>query len=381
VTGTRAGAGLRRTAVLLGTCLAVLLGSALPAAADPAGPTHYRSTVTAVEADGGAVPFELEVLGGDAFLVVRVEPGHEVEVPGYEGEPYVRIGPDGTVEVNQRSPSRWINEDRYETQPEGVPPDVGVDAPPRWEAVADGGEYAWHDHRIHWMSPSLPRQVDPSARAAQPVFDWDLPVLVDGAEATVTGELVWWPGPAPAITVALVVLAVAGGVALAWWRPRWVPLGVVVSAVVTLGVGLAKNAGLPPGADGEPFLVVLPLLTLGLVVAGVVVAGRDRAGSRDGAVVGRVGGVPRGRLIVAAAGLPLVVWGVVQAGALTRPLVPGPLPTGVVRAVVVGALAVGLAGFVTAARALVTATALAPSADAPEPDATAPEEEPHGIGQ
>ena len=33
---------------------------------------------------------------------------------------------------------------------------AGPDAEPEWEQIADGGTYAWHDHRVHWMDDSSP---------------------------------------------------------------------------------------------------------------------------------------------------------------------------------------------------------------------------------
>jgi hypothetical protein len=339
---------LARLAVVVSAAL-VAIAPATPAAADPAGPTHYDSRITGVATEVGptadGAPVRFEVLGGDAFLVVEVDHGVEVEVPGYEGEPYVRVAADGTVEVNQRSPSRWLNDARYGAEEVEVPPDADPAAPPRWEPVASDGEYAWHDHRIHWMSPSLPRQVDPAADEPQPVADWEVPVVVDGEAWTVTGELWWLPGPTPASPVALTVLAAAAGVALALLRPGAVSGVVAASGVVALAVGAAKNLGLPAGADGEPFLVVLPVLALALVALGGVVGRRDA-------------GTVRGRLVAAAGGLPLAVWAFVQAGALTRPVVPGPLSTGGVRVVVALLVAAGVAGVLVAIRAVLEATAL-----------------------
>jgi hypothetical protein len=352
----------RRGGVLTLLALAVVFGGADPAAADPAGPTHYDSRVTAVEADEGVqgdLPASFEVLGGDAFLVVRADPGAVVEVPGYEGEPYVRIGADGTVEVNQRSPSRWINDERYETSAEGAPGDVAVDAPPRWEVVGSGGQYAWHDHRIHWMAPSLPRQVDPAAGTPQAVQDWTVPVVVDGEPVTVVGELVWLPGPSPLVPALLVLAAIALAAVLAWRAVGAVPVAVAGAAVLALATGASSLIGLPTGADGDLFLLVLPVLALALAAVGLAIARRDArapaAGSPAGAAPGdRV----RGLLIGAAAGLPLLVWAVLQAGALLRPMVPGPWPAGVVRVVVTVVSAAGLAGLLAAGRSALVATAL-----------------------
>ena len=114
---------------------AAALGAPLPAAADSARPTNYRSEVTSIEPPNGGV--SADVVGGDAFLRIEAAPGVTVEVPGYEGEPYVRIGADGTVEVNRNSPSYWVNEDRFGAR--AVPPEL------RWTptGLADGGG-RWH---------------------------------------------------------------------------------------------------------------------------------------------------------------------------------------------------------------------------------------------
>jgi hypothetical protein len=343
-----------RLALLGGVVTALAVLGAGPAAADPAGPTHYEARVT------DPVPgIAADVLGGDAFLVVRVDRGVEVEVPGYEGEPYVRIGPDGTVEVNQRAPTRWVNDDRYETDPDaaGAPPDVAVDAPPRWEVVGTDGEYAWHDHRIHWMSPSLPRQVDPTAGTPQPVFDWEVPVVVDGEPAAIGGELTWLPGPGPLVPGVVAFLGLAiGAVAGGWARGRRVAVVVLAGAVVAGVVGATKALGLPVGADGEPFLLVLPGLAAVAAGAGLVLGARHRS-------------TWRGALVAGAGGLPLLVWVGVQAGALVRPIVPGPLPVAAVRVVLTVVAAAGVAGLVAAGRAALAATSLDGDQHRPAADA------------
>ena len=75
--------------------------------------------------------------------------GKNVVVPGYENEPYLRFLTSGRVEINVNSPAKYLNEERYG----GVKvPRGDAKAKPQWQLVAQGGGYAWHDHRIHWMS-------------------------------------------------------------------------------------------------------------------------------------------------------------------------------------------------------------------------------------
>ena len=70
---------------------------------------------------------EVEVRNYDASSSWSQRRQHEVLIYGYEGEPYARMLADGTVQVNQRSPATYLNEDRYasvegagEGRPEGA---------------------------------------------------------------------------------------------------------------------------------------------------------------------------------------------------------------------------------------------------------------------
>ena len=341
---------LRRRHVVVALLVVVALAlPAGPAFADPAGPTHYRSTVTGVSAaDGGPVPVEIDILGGDAFLVLRAAPGTTVEVPGYEGEPYLRIGPDGAVEVNERSPARWLNDARYGGADVEVPALADADAPPTWVPAASDGEYAWHDHRVHFMSPSLPPGIDPGVDEAQEVLTWEVPLRVDGRDVVVSGQLAWVPGPGPAPSVvALLVLLAAVHLGLLR-RPRWVGPVIAAAAVGALAVGAAGNLGLPAGAEGDLALVVLPIGALVVVAVGEVLGRRHE---------------PARSLLVPAAGLPLAVWGVLQFGALTRPIVPSLLPVVVVRGSVVVVSAVAAAALLVAGRSVLERTRLQPDDD------------------
>jgi len=332
-----------RGALLVGLALALLLPAG-PATADPARPTHYRSSVSAVvdDADRSLAGMTAEVLGGDAYLVLDVTAGEQVEVPGYEGEPYLRFGGDGRVEVNVRSPARWLNDARFGALDVVVPPTADPEAAPEWETVANGGRYAWHDHRIHFMSPTLPGDVDPAARTPQRVFDWQVPLVVDSAPARIEGTLVWLPGPPAAVPLGLAILTLAAGLALGRSGPRARAVGLGAVGLAALTAGVVAAVASPPGADGEPALIVLPAVALG---AGLLARLRPA-------------GAP-GRLRLAdAATIPLLAWGLWSVTVWWRPLTPGPLPVGLGRALVAATLAVGLAGLVALGRSALQAPAL-----------------------
>lgn len=273
------------------TTAVLLVLSSPPALADPVGPSHYESEVVEVDANPAVSErFTVSILG-DTYLVLRLVPGAAAEVPGYDGEPYLRFAADGRVEVNDRSPARWLNDERYGAIDVDLPAVADPDAPPQWRQVADDGVYAWHDHRIHFMSPSLPRHVDPSSPGPQPVFDWEVPLVVDGHDVVVHGRLTWLAGPGPVWPgAAVVAVAVASWAA---WRRR-LPVVVVTctGALVAALVGAGMVLGLPEGADRHIALLALPGLTVGLAVLAGWADRRRASGTADGSTAttdGRTG--------------------------------------------------------------------------------------------
>ncbi|MBN2624071.1 MAG: hypothetical protein JXA83_11905 [Acidimicrobiales bacterium] len=308
--------GRARTATLALTVVASLLAGARPAAADPPAPTDYRSTVTAVDPTTDGV--EAQVVGGDAFLELRVDVGREVLVSGYGDEPYLRFRPDGTVERNRRSEATYLNEDRQG----GVelPADADNEADPEWETVASGGTYAWHDHRIHWMGASRP----PGAEPGDLVQEWAVPMTVDGTAVEVRGELVLAEPTSPLPWFALAVGGLAAVVALGRRRPQpTAGLAVLVAATAALGIGWAEWSAAPAGAGADPLLVAVPLVGVVAALAGVALRGRPAAATAT--------------LAAAAATLG---WAVLRADVLWTPVLPTDVPFALDRAVT--ALALGL---------------------------------------
>lgn len=267
--GCTMGTMVRLPLLLLLTAV-VVLGSAGPAAAHGAGgddATNYRSTVGAVTVAGGGAAREIEgttwrILAGDALLEVEHTGEDELLVAGYEGEPYLRIGPDGVFE-NVQSPAVSLNADRYAAV--DVPAGVDAQAAPRWARVGDGPRWSWHDHRVHWMAATLPPavKVDPSQEVE--VLAWTVPFAVDGEDLEVSGDLRWVPPPprtpwlagAAVVMVAPAALLARGRVG--WSRRRTVLRGAGLAlglAAALLAVRTVDDVFAVPASGGEQALLL-----------------------------------------------------------------------------------------------------------------------------
>ena len=225
---------IRRTAAALLAAVVVLLVSAAPASAhggpggsDPPA-SNYRSTIRSI--DPARDDLRLRVIDAGARLELVNSTGEQVVVLGYDGEPYLRIGPDGVFE-NQRSPATYLNQDRQaQTR---VPPEADADAPPEWRRIDDGPSARWHDHRAHWMGTEPPPSVQADPDRSQTIIEaWEIPLLVGDDEVLVTGDLDYVPGPSGWPWLAAGAAATGVVVALGqtrWWR--WTLVAVAVSLV------------------------------------------------------------------------------------------------------------------------------------------------------
>jgi len=152
---------------------------------------------------------KVQVLNYDDRLLLTNASGRQVLVEGYEKEPYLRFDPGGLVQVNKRSPSYYLNQDRFGKSQ--VPPGARKDAAPLWQTVSQSGRYEWHDHRIHWMSKELPPQVKDKDKPAN-ILNWVVPMKIGNQDARLAGSLSWEPTSSSAPTAAFIAL---GGVAVA----------------------------------------------------------------------------------------------------------------------------------------------------------------------
>ncbi|CCG02020.1 hypothetical protein [Blastococcus saxobsidens] len=212
---------------LLGRLLTVLAG--ILALLGPAGPAaaHVGGEAAGSDFDGRVVALTPELPGvgvrvlqfGDELELVN-DSGTEVLVPGYSGEPYLRIGPEG-VWRNAHSPATYINLDRYGRT--ALPEHADPDATARWEQVSTQPEYVWHDHRTHWMSEDvLPPRVAADPTREHVVSEWVVPLRHGEVEAEIAGVLTWSPPPSPWLVWPLVagLLAVAVTAGLVARTPR-----------------------------------------------------------------------------------------------------------------------------------------------------------------
>lgn len=311
---------------LVAVALALVVVTAGPVAADAAGPSDFRSEVTGLS---GVASGEVtaEIRGGDSFLEITVANGHTVIVDGYEGEPYLRFQPDGTVERNRLSTATYLNDDR---RGEGVavPADAqaaDADTPPEWEPIADGGSYAWHDHRVHWMQDASPNVArgEPVGGAYDP---WRVPLVVDGAAAEVQGILTYEDTVSP-LPYAGVVLLSAG--VLGWFgrgKGLRIPAAVlVVASLAAVATGWSEYGSTPDGG-GNPLLWTLAAAALAAAVGAVALA-RRRAGV----------------VLALASVATLSGWALFRIQALLKPVLPTDLPFALDRTSIALALGVSIA--------------------------------------
>jgi hypothetical protein len=164
---------------------------------------NYRSNVTGVTPN---VPgLSLQVLEFADRLLLTNHTGKTVTVYGYQGEPYARVRSSGTVEVNLDSAAYYLNQSFYGNV--AVPAGArNPEGPPRWTVIDRTGQFEWHDHRIHWMSPLLPPEVKNKSKLTK-IFEWKVPIAVGATKGEITGQLFWTPESSKA-SVAVIVLGV-----------------------------------------------------------------------------------------------------------------------------------------------------------------------------
>ena len=201
----------------------LLAGPAAAHSADAPTATDYRVTVLGVSPPLPGLTVRTIEAGARLELVNHTS--HTIEVLGYSGEPYLRVGPDGVYQ-NDASPATYLNE----TLAGGVAPPstAGSAMPPLWTKLSSTPAVLWHDHRTQVeVRPTVPAGV-----GAQRLLTWSVPLRDGVRDFAVTGTLdlvpppsapTWWAG----------CLLLGAGVAVLGLR------GLRSPSVVSLITGLA----------------------------------------------------------------------------------------------------------------------------------------------
>lgn len=225
-------AAARRLAALLAAVAGLVIVGAAPASAHAGGPepSDWRAVVDSMAPAMPGVDFRLVDLGEQVELANRS--GVPVTVLGYDGEPYLRISPDG-VEQNERSAATYLNRTR---DSRSAVPDTALDpaAPPRWRRVSASPTWRWHDHRTHWMEAELPPSVLDGPGGTVEVSRYQLDFRYGEVPVAVTGRLLWVEPPAPWPWVAGAVVLLGAGIAVGGLR-RWrLAVGILLAALVAV---------------------------------------------------------------------------------------------------------------------------------------------------
>jgi hypothetical protein len=178
----------RATTVAL---LALVALAAVPVAAlAHGGNPNFRSVFHGLSTPLPGV--KVEVIGYDSLYELRSTAKEPVTIYGYDGEPYSRILPDGTVQQNTNSPAVYLNNDEFGTAP--VPAHAHKGAPVVWKTVDKTATITWHDHRMHYIGTGKPPKVTDTHKKTK-IFDYTIPIAEGATKSNITGTL-FWVGPA-----------------------------------------------------------------------------------------------------------------------------------------------------------------------------------------
>jgi hypothetical protein len=346
---------LRRVAIRC-TSLALVLVAAMasPAAAHgtaevPAG--DYSTEVSAV-----APPVEglhARAVDEGVAIELRNESSHEVTVLGYDGEPYLRVGPDGVFR-NERSPATFWNTQANRNTTELPPPSYDATKAPTWHRISDGTVARWRDHRAHYVGGS-------SGGAARVVLAWTIPLRDGDRDISIAGTVRYLPPPSPApylLFAALLAFAlVVAGRTRVWPVVLTGSLAVLVVAAGAQIVGEWGATTLPFASRVGEHVYVFAGVALGIGACTWTITRRSRP--YDATPIALLAGVA----LLLASGLSGIPF-------LAHEVIPTTFPNAFVRILVAVTIGVGLATVVIAATRLRQPFAPRPAANQESSTAT-----------
>ena len=283
------------------TALALVLLGAAPASAHTVsggGATDYTSSIVSVSP---ATPgLSISIIENSSRFELTNRTGQDVTIAGYDGEPYLRVLADGTVQQNRLSPSVGINAVRQASQAV-VPSYANPDAAPEWVTQPGTSTVRWHEHVLHEPEITVPA-VRAHPDLAQRIATWTVTMTVGTTPTTVAGVLNYQPGPSSTASWAVVAVALLATLGLLLLG-RWL-LALAATAVVLVGVDLVQSVGVSLVRRGQTSQLLVDFANgngveavawvLGLVGARLLL--RKKIGGAylvgvSGAVIGAVGGL------------------------------------------------------------------------------------------
>ncbi len=224
--------------------------------------SDYRIEVTGYDGDSTGIevrPVEL----GNRMELVRTT-AKEVQILGYESEPYLRLDADGVFE-NLNSPAHYINLDRFARTT--IPATATATAQPNWVKLSDGSSVRWHDHRTHWMDPTPRQDVRDDPNVERVIFPANrVELLVDGKPVAAIVKVTWLPPPtriAWLVVTSIAACALLAALALVVPLRRFAPYVALIGAVACL-----------VGSGSSAFRIGASALAIAVVIAGLVLKNR-----------------------------------------------------------------------------------------------------------
>ena len=324
----------------IGRGVAILAGAAVVAAvavasdAEPAGahgvggirPTDYETVITGMQPVVRGVTLRAVDLGDRLELTNRTD--RDVIVLGYDGEPYLRVGPRGMFE-NRRSPATYVNRTTRGTT--RVPDRADPSAPPVWHKIGDTPLARWHDHRAHWMGRNDPQVVRADRSRTHVVQRFRIGLERGGRPITVRGFVRWVPPQGAWLWFAIAFVLAAGVVASSRTRRARIAVGAALVAVVvfeTLHI---------VGAWGATTLGISTRLGASVYAAGAVAVALVALGW-----LWRRGLHAAAPLVLMAGLFVALAGGLADVSVLTRSQLPTTLSYDLARALVAAALGLGV---------------------------------------
>ena len=226
--------GRRAGSVAVAVLVLTLQGGVLPAAAHgpPSDAPYYLCRVSAVapRVDGVSV----DVARDGSWVRVRNTTATELVILGYDGEPYLRVGPAGTEE-NVAAVSSLVNGDFGSGLVTRDAPDSQVARAPHWESRSLEPVATWHDVRTHYDGTRRPPVVQDDPGAPHHLATWHLHGVYGARQLSITGTLDWTGKPG----------LFAGRSSQLLW-------GTAGLAAITCGVLVASTARTRRRSQGSP---------------------------------------------------------------------------------------------------------------------------------